>query len=422
MKKTRLIVIAVLLFALCLYGCADTPIVTPTQLIESETLESGTHTPASSAMPEPPLFESLTLQESISEHINSVSTTGNAYTAILNDGTLVNAGLYEPGDEYPNSDKDNVIGTVINISSSRWVSLAIDTEGALWGWGTPLWGQLMGAEQDERGPIILMENVQLASAGLYHCLALRTDGTVWTWGSGESGVIGDGLDTKDKILRTSSNPLKTPVKVLENAIYICASEFACYAIKEDGTLWAWGDIGIADKSGETCRFTPEPIMSGVKYVSGGAQALAIKDDGSLWAWGKTFRDMAEVGGPLPYFERGEPTEIMNGVRYAYSGWERYAVIKEDGSLWVWGDNRNGALGDGTDEFRREPQKVMDNIAFVTSSEIHILAVTSSGELWELGTPAGLFNDPETGEWRELTDEELFQSRLPHKIMDGILVP
>lgn len=106
---------------------------------------------------------------------------------------------------------------------------------------------------------------------------------------------------------------------------------------------------------------------------------------------------------------------MDGVSYAGAAFGQFAAVKTDGSLWVWGSNRNGALGDGTDEYRTEAFQVMDGVEFVTCGNGNIYAVDDSGGLWELGTAQSkVFKLKVNGD-----TEGLWESRLPHRLLTGI---
>ncbi|HZH74392.1 MAG TPA: PKD domain-containing protein [Archangium sp.] len=115
------------------------------------------------------------------------------------------------------------------------------------------------------------------AAGIYHTLALKQDGSLWAWGSNYHSQLGDGS--------TTSRP--TPVQVLTGVSSIAAGGYHTLALKQDGSLWAWGDstYGQLGDGSTTQRTTPVQVLTGVSSVAANHHTLALKQDGSLWAWG-----------------------------------------------------------------------------------------------------------------------------------------
>jgi len=154
---------------------------------------------------------------------------------------------------------------------------------------------------------------------------------------------------------------------MEDVVAVSVGQDHTMAIKADGSLWAWGWNGqgqLGDGTTEN-RYTPVRIMEDVAMVSAGRDhTAAIKTDGSLWVWG--LNDRGQLGDGTTT-RRLEPVHIMDdvaavaasGITGAFA--HHTLAVKTDGSLWAWGANTNGQLGDGTTEDRHSPVHIMDNV-------------------------------------------------------------
>ncbi|MCL2890742.1 MAG: hypothetical protein FWF40_02475, partial [Methanomassiliicoccaceae archaeon] len=135
-------------------------------------------------------------------------------------------------------------------------------------------------------------DIKMVAAGYYHTVAIRDDGTLWAWGLNDKGQLGIGVSGASRI---------TPVQVGTDNDWsqVAVGYIHTVAIKEDGTLWAWGlnDKGQLGDGTNTNRDTPVQEATGStdwEYASaGGDHTVAIKDDGTLWAWG--LNDFGQLG-------------------------------------------------------------------------------------------------------------------------------
>ncbi len=186
-----------------------------------------------------------------------------------------------------------------------------------------------------------------------------TTGTLWTWGRNTDGQLGDNSIT------SKSSPVQT-VSGGTNWVSISAGISSGYAIKSDGSAWVWGNNGqsqLADNT-NTSRSSPVQIVGNATNwftLSGGRQGAAgIKSDGTLWMWGINTNGQLGTNNVTRY---SSPVQTVSGGTNWYSiNIEGYsstlvtisAAIKTDGSLWVWGMNTDGELGDGTRTNRSSP--------------------------------------------------------------------
>jgi fibronectin type 3 domain-containing protein len=143
-------------------------------------------------------------------------------------------------------------------------------------------------------------------------------------------------------------------------------------------------------------------------TAGGAHTLAIKSDGSLWSWGNNYH--GQLGdGTTTY--RPTPTKVMDNVASVSAGMYHTIAIKTDGSLWAWGNNVYGQLGNETNVSSVIPVKVMDNVARVSTRSYHTLAIKTDGTLWAWG-----YN-----QYGQLGNGTTISSNVPIQITAGISV-
>jgi len=168
-------------------------------------------------------------------------------------------------------------------------------------------------------------------------------------------------------------------------------------------------------------FTTEPIIldSITKVVAGNATSFALLEDGSLWGWGSNNRGELgqgfEVFYVLPELQR---THILEDVIFVSSnGWggaseisSHVLAIKSDNTLWAWGGNERGQTGVGSREHRHTPTHVMDNVVFVSAGGRHSLAILEDGSLWGWGS----------SEWGEIGVEGFDAILNPIRIMEDVV--
>ena len=284
------------------------------------------------------------------------------------------------------------LSNVAAVAAGSAFSLALRNDGTVWSWGENTSGQLGDGTTNNRAvpaQISGLSSVVAIAAGGFHALALRNDGTVWAWGLNAEGQLGDG---------TTSNRL-TPVQItgLTGITAISASSGHSLARKNDGTVWAWGSNTSGQLGDGTViqRSTPAPVagLSGiVSIAAGGGRSFAVAGDGSVWFWGRLASDTSQANSYSP--ETNAPIKINapTGLATISAGQSHQIALRNDGTLWTWGDNQFGQLGDGTSFFRPSPQKVSlpQNALSMSAGAITSAAVLTDGSVWVWGSnEAGL---------------------------------
>lgn len=242
---------------------------------------------------------------------------------------------------------------VTSVAAGRYHSLAVMSDGTVWTWGRNSDGELgNGTTTASSTPVqaIGLTGVIAVAGGQFHSLALKSDGTVWAWGYNVNGQLGDGT-------RTSRS---TPVQVVgpSGVVAIAAGQSHSVALESDGTVWAWGlnsDGQLGDGT-TTQRLTPIQV-TGLSQVSaigaGGWHTLAVKSDGTAWGWGRDSDGQVGYGAKTNRAVTTPQQVVGPGGSGYFSGASTIAgglahslILKSDGTVWAWGRNREGEIGNG----------------------------------------------------------------------------
>jgi uncharacterized repeat protein (TIGR01451 family) len=221
-----------------------------------------------------------------------------------------------------------------------------------------------------------------------HTLALKSDGTVWAWGLNYAGQLGDG---------TANGTLNAPglVTAIDGVAAVDAGGSHSLALKSDGTVWAWGNnyYGQCGDRGQFPSTKNRPVqvvgLSGTftAVAAGAEHSLALKSDGTVWAWGRN--TWGEVGDPAPRTEYVAPVQVagLSNVAAVAAGDSYSLALKSDGSVWAWGLNHAGTLGrpyETTSSATPAPVASLTNVAAVSAGGRHALALKTDGTVWAWG--------------------------------------
>ena len=284
----------------------------------------------------------------------------------------------------------NGLDGAVSLAGGEIHTAALRYDGTVWTWGYNEYGSLGdGTTADSNTPVQVrgLGGVTSIACGSWHTIALKSDGTVWTWGCNNGGQLGDGHND------WSEHPTPVQVSGLGGVIAIAGGKWHTAAVKSDGTVWAWGwnyngQLGDGTWGNTGYKHTPVQVsgLGGVVAIAcGEAQTIALKSDGTVWAWG--FNKYGGLGDGTVE-DRYTPVRVsgLSGVTSIASGMWSAAALKSDGTVYAWGYNGYGNIGDGTTTNRLTPVQVsgLSGITAISSGSFHTLALKSDGTVWAWG--------------------------------------
>ncbi|ETR70825.1 MAG: hypothetical protein OMM_08528, partial [Candidatus Magnetoglobus multicellularis str. Araruama] len=324
---------------------------------------------------------------------------------------------------------------VVAIAAGGGHSFALRSNGIAWAWGGNTFGQLgIGNTTAQNHPVKVhsISNIVKLAAGFDHSMALDQDGSVYAWGFNHLGQSG------------TANPsyyLTSPVQVsdIENGCDIECGSYHSFAQLNDGLVMGWGSnwnnqvndsqalhlispkpvhsiTGIVDMSAfgdfsnivltqqgtiltwENSGHLPvfKEVMPNsediVDISSNDEKTCVVLNDGNVWCWGKNIDGLDTLFSSEPLHISGltnmkaiviSPSTIQNIYHPVTSS---QTVLKNDGTVWKWGVNEYGQLGNGTTENSSLPVQVknLGNVISVSATYFHGLAVKSDGTVWSWG--------------------------------------
>jgi alpha-tubulin suppressor-like RCC1 family protein len=245
------------------------------------------------------------------------------------------------------------LGQVKAVSGGGIYAMALLDNGTVVAWGNNQEGELGDGTTTQRDlPVAVkgLTNVVAISAGTETSLALLSNGTAMAWGDNLSGELGNG----------STEPMSTvpvPVHGLTHLVAVIAGENFNFAIRDDGTVWAWGDNSAGELGiGSSVPSSDVPVqvkgLSGVKAVASGTEhALAVLSNGTVMSWGANV--FGDLGTGLKFPNGSNVPVKVDLIRTAVgvaAGDEHSAALLADGRVMSWGSNGDGQLGIGTRNF------------------------------------------------------------------------
>lgn len=310
----------------------------------------------------------------------SLWSWGNNFEGQLGDGTTVDRTLPQQ------------IGTdFTDVAAGYFFSMGLKVDGSLWAWGSstlvdgtyrdgPLprlvgtgftaisargysavvlkkdgsvWDNYYRGTDTLRSRFAVLTQVDVGytavAAGSLFGLALKADGSIWSWGVNDGGQLGDGTSTS---VFDSFNFRATPTRIDGQYVSIAAGNNHSLALKADGSLWGWGYAPALGLISEDIIGIKRPTLLGQGYThiaAGDFSTYGILSFGVLVQ--RPGRDEDDGG-------RWGDGHIVGSGFTAISGGSRHAVaLRHAGSVWAWGDNLYGQVGDGLQLYVADPKLI-----------------------------------------------------------------
>jgi len=362
----------------------------------------------------------------VMDQVAVASAGSNHFAAVKTDGSLWVAGANIADNGMSMSEPIKIMDGVKEASAGFYCTMALKNDGCLWGFGSTD-NAVIGVAGPSfvQTPVKVMDDVELISAG-DHTMAVKKDGSLWAWGSNNAGQIGTGATAG------YADSIPMPVKVADNVLSASGRGWYSLAIKQDGGLYGWGDTGFQFMAYDnparldSLALTPQLVLSDVTMESSSYyRALAVTKDGRLWTWGVNSdgttdttptpvtmpeEDMQPIWGDppvtLPEGKWNDGTAVTK-----VSASSAVMVLKVDGSVWAWGQNDGGQVGDGTAKDRTAPVEILENAMDVQTSGRISKALIRDGTVQVWGAAAGENNE-------SLGDGAYVGSRIPITLTDN----
>ena len=292
-----------------------------------------------------------------------------------------------------------------NVDIGKGHFVVLKGDGSVWSWGDATYGQLgvrlssLGSSKPEAIRRLNGErlaNITSIAAGGYHTVALDKNNKVWTWGRNSNGQLGyetKPIGTTDQ-MDWNDNPRIVEDKDGKELVVkaISAGNGHTLAVGLDGRVWSWGlnTSGQLGRTGTTHDYIPLEIpgLANIVAVAAGAEhSLALTAEGTVYGWGRNSNGQLGNGqsgyvNPVP-----EKIERLTGIMEIAAGDNHTLALKNDRTtIWAWGSNVYGQIGDGGREDKLFPVQVqgINGVKRIAAGNDHTIAIKDDGGVWTWG--------------------------------------
>lgn len=216
--------------------------------------------------------------------------------------------------------------------------------------------------------------------GVTHTAAIQPVGQGYAWGYNYDGPIGNGI--------MASSNTTTPYNWGSDVSAVSVNRKTTLSIDTNGVLYVCGEFwfGIGGDpsmpSGGYATGHPMQFDTNVRQASMGSNHLVyVKNDDTLWVYGENGNGQIGDNTTTSCYTA---KQILTNVAYAVAGNCLTAAVKNDGTLWVWGRNSDGQVGNGSTTDRKTPVQVLTNVYTVSTMGDFVFALKNDGSLWAWG--------------------------------------
>ncbi len=334
---------------------------------------------------------------------STIDTGASSTCATKTDGTGWCWGDNSFGQNGDGTNNNSNVPVQVAGSNTDWSTIeagdshtcGIRTDGRAWCWGLNYWGYLGdGTRTDSNIPVqVIGGHTDWTSieTGAASC-AIKSTGTAWCWGWNGSGQLGDG---------TVLNYSDVPLQLESNVVWVQVAAGASASCKRSqlGVVWCWGnnEFGQLGTGDTISRPNPTPLLignsaaPGLGYwddiTAGSRHTCGRKADGTVWCWGYNVEGRLGDGTTT---NATTPVQVDGG----HTDWTAIEAgsahscgLRSDGTAWCWGDNSSGQLGNGTTNDSSVPVLVSGNHSFtsITTGDAHSCAVRTDNAMFCWGS-------------------------------------
>jgi alpha-tubulin suppressor-like RCC1 family protein len=304
------------------------------------------------------------------DHLSAIKTNGtlwtiggNDYGQVGNNISSTSTGSSLPIQEFTSSTNWK------QVSTSTYYTLALKTNGTLWGWGNNLWGQLGVNDTISRSTPVQewssSTNWKFVAAGAGSGFAIKNDGTLWSWGNNSVGQLGvnDAIGRYTPVQEFTSsanwNYILRPVSAIGGGTVV--ADISVMAVKDDGTLWGWGNNNLSQLGIESGVYLITPVREYTNsqwidfHVMDSSSTSfiiisGIKKNGTLWEKKCHYNMSLNYSSPLRMLGQGKSWKSCSSGEYYVTALATDGTVYRTPSILNGSSGRFISLSRGSDPF------------------------------------------------------------------------